>query len=156
MISFSTKYSLMYALANQPYNSEIEDCTLDWTFEPESADYIHMRWLVGSVSDWQGLYEQAYRTLRPGGWIESYEGAAIMECDDGTVPEKSAMEQWGKIFINFGESIGRPFTVVADGIQSKAMRAAGFVDMEESSFKVWPALFSLNRVHVLFAVGSNL
>lgn len=116
--------------------SEIEDCTLDWTFEPESVDYIHMRWLVGSVSDWEALYAQAYRALRPGGWLESYEGTAIMESDDGSVPGDSAMGQWGKIFVNFGKTIGRPFTVVADGTQSRVMRAVGFADIEESDLKV--------------------
>lgn len=116
-----------------------------------------MRWLVGSVSNWEALYQQAYKTLRPGGWLESYEGAAIMECDDGTVPEKSAMEQWGKIFINFGETIRRPFTVVADGIQPKAMQAASFVDIEESNFKVWPALSSVstNDLYVWFKGRPN-
>lgn len=95
-----------------------------------------MRWLVGSVGDWKSIYEQAYRALRPGGWIESYEGAAILESDDGSVPDDSAMAQWGKIFINFGETIGRPFTVVADGTQRKEMSAAGFVDIEETDMKV--------------------
>lgn len=99
-----------------------------------------MRWLVGSVSNWEALYEQAYKALRPGGWLESYEGAPIMECDDGSVPENSAMGQWGKIFINFGEQIGRSFTVVADEVQPKAMRAAGFVDIKETNFKVRPPL----------------
>lgn len=142
---------------NRHRNSEIEDCTLDWTFEPESVDYIHMRWLVGSVTNWEALFGQAYRALRPGGWLESYEGAAIMESDDGSVSENSAMGQWGKIFVNFGKTIERPFTVVADGTQPEAMRDAGFVDIEQKDLKVrtptpFIPLFSCSRL-VDFVVG---
>ena len=50
--------------------------------------------------------------------------------------ETSAISQWGKIFNNFGESINRPFTIVTDGTQRKAMEAAGFVDIRESNHKV--------------------
>jgi hypothetical protein len=40
---------------------QIDDCELDWTFEKESFDYIHIRGLQGSVKDWPGLLTQAYR-----------------------------------------------------------------------------------------------
>lgn len=95
-----------------------------------------MRWLVGSISDWDALYEQAFRALRPGGWIESYEGFAGVESDDGSVTADSPIGQWGRIFINFGESIGRSFTIVEDEVQRKGMRAAGFVDIEDADLKV--------------------
>ena len=95
-----------------------------------------MRWLVGSVSDWNALYEQAFRALRPGGWLESYEGFAGAESDDDSIPADSPIGQWGKIFINFGETIGRSFTIVADEVQRKGMQAAGFVDIEEVDLKV--------------------
>lgn len=125
-----------YLTTNAHPNSEIEDCTQDWTFEPESVDFVHMRLLVGSVSDWNALFSEAYKTLKPGGWIESYEGTALVESDDGSITERHAMGQWGRIFIHFGETIGRSFTVVADGVQRKAMEAAGFVDIQEEEHKV--------------------
>src|SRR5699024_9655704 len=87
-------------------------------------------------TDWDDLYAQAYRALKPGGWLESYEGAANTESDDGSVVDTSAISQWGRIFINFGESIGRSFTIVADNVQPKAMEGAGFVDIKEVDFKV--------------------
>lgn len=30
---------------------QIDDCQLDWTFEPESFDFIHIRYLQGSIED---------------------------------------------------------------------------------------------------------
>ncbi|RFU75349.1 methyltransferase domain-containing [Trichoderma arundinaceum] len=115
---------------------EIEDCTQEWTFRSEDFDYVHMRWLVGSIQDWDALIQQAYRVLRPGGYIESLETSAIMTSDDGSVTESCAMGQWGKFFINGGKKLGRTFTVVEDGTQRKSMEAAGFVDIEEFNFKV--------------------
>ncbi|KAL1874364.1 hypothetical protein VTK73DRAFT_447 [Phialemonium thermophilum] len=74
---------------------EIEDCTQDWTFAPNSIDYIHMRWLVGSIDDWTALMRRAYDALRPGGYIESFEASSCIVSDDGSVTDDSAMGQWG-------------------------------------------------------------
>ena len=74
-------------------NSEIEDCTRDWTFEPETFYYIHIRWLIGSVSDWEAVFTKAYKALKPRGYLESFEGAAIIESNDNTISETSALGQ---------------------------------------------------------------
>ncbi|KLO99506.1 related to methyltransferase [Fusarium fujikuroi] len=97
---------------------QIEDCTQEWTFQPNTFDYIHMRWLVGSIADWKSLFKEAYKCLKPGGYIESYEPSSRVESDDGTV-------QPGR----------RPFTIFEENIQREAMREAGFMDIEERDFK---------------------
>ncbi|RKL25671.1 hypothetical protein BFJ68_g301 [Fusarium oxysporum] len=115
---------------------------IEWTFAPNSQDYIHFRWLVGSIVDWDQLFKEAYRCLKPGGYIESHEALSRMDCDDGTITEKSAMHQWGKFFVEGGKKIGRSFTIVEDGVQRSAMEKAGFVNLVERDFKVpiggWP------------------
>ncbi|KAJ4265100.1 hypothetical protein NW762_005346 [Fusarium torreyae] len=115
---------------------EIDDCTQEWTFEPNSQDYIHLRWLVGSIVDWDKLFAEAYKCLKPGGYVESHEALSRMDCDDGSIHEKSAMHQWGKFFVEGGKKIGRSFTIVEDEVQRKAMEKAGFVNLEERGFKV--------------------
>ncbi|KAF5709337.1 methyltransferase [Fusarium globosum] len=121
---------------------DIEDCTQEWTFAPNSQDYIHFRWLVGSIVDWDQLFKEAYRCLKPGGYIESHEALSRMDCDDGSITKKSAMHQWGKFFVEGGKKIGRSFTIVEDGVQRSAMEKAGFVNLEDRDFKVpiggWP------------------
>jgi hypothetical protein len=44
--------------------------------------------------------------------------------------------QWGKIFIDGGKKAGRSFTVIQDETQRKAMKAAGFVDIQEFNIKM--------------------
>ncbi|KAK7418038.1 hypothetical protein QQX98_004177 [Neonectria punicea] len=131
-------------------SNEIEDCTREWTFASNSVDYIHMRWLVGSVPDWSALFDQAYRCCRPGGWFESLETSPVIECDDHTVKEDSAMGQWGKIFIEGAKKLGTSFTVVQDDVQKRAMEEAGFADIQEFDFKTplggWPKDESLREL----------
>ncbi|KAM0435846.1 hypothetical protein ACHAPT_002737 [Fusarium lateritium] len=101
-----------------------------------------MRWLVGSIVDWPQLFKDAYKCLKPGGYIESHEALSRMDCDDGSIHEKSAMHQWGKFFVEGGKKMGRSFTVVEDEVQRKGMEAAGFANIEERNFTVpiggWP------------------
>lgn len=72
------------------------------------------------------------------------------------------MAQWGPLFINGGKLIGRSFSVVDDGIQKKAMAAAGFVDIQDRLIKVpsgpWPADPRLKEIGVFsqHAVESDI
>lgn len=116
--------------------SEIEDCTQTWTFDENSIDYVHMRYLIGSIKDWPALMKEAFRVCKPGGYVESYEGSPDMESDDDTVPKDSAMADWGPIFKEAGAKISRPFTILHEDLARKAMEEAGFVDIESRDFKV--------------------
>ncbi|PSR82850.1 S-adenosyl-L-methionine-dependent methyltransferase [Coniella lustricola] len=121
---------------------EIEDCTSPWTFTAGTYDYVHMRYLVGSIVDWLELYREAFKVLKPGGWLESFEGSPHMVSADGTIPARSAIAQWGRFFEEGGRRTGRSFLVVDYDVQWRAMEAAGFVDMQEWGFKApvgtWP------------------
>lgn len=114
---------------------QIDDCTQEWTIPHNSLDYVHMRWLVGSIADWTALFKEAYKSLKPGGWVETYEPSATVESDDNSVLPGSAMSQWQKFFVEGGCKMGRPFTVFQDELQKKGMQEAGFVDIEEINFK---------------------
>ncbi|KAI8681068.1 hypothetical protein NCS55_00356600 [Fusarium keratoplasticum] len=114
---------------------EIEDCTREWTFKSGSTDYIHMRWLMGSIRDWNFLSSEAFTVCKPGGWVESHEASSNINSDDNTVDGNSAMGQWGKLFIEGSKKIGTSFTVVEDGTQRKALEKAGFINIQEFDFK---------------------
>ncbi|KAI8681028.1 hypothetical protein NCS55_00352500 [Fusarium keratoplasticum] len=114
---------------------EIEDCTQEWTFDPESFDYVHMRYLYGSISDWSALFKEAFRVCKPGGWVESYEASPRMESDDGSVTETCAINEWGKFFIEGGKKLNRTFEILDKDLQKKGMEEAGFVDVQVWDFK---------------------
>ncbi|KAK0649230.1 S-adenosyl-L-methionine-dependent methyltransferase [Cercophora newfieldiana] len=109
---------------------EIEDASAPWTFPSDSFDFVHMRYLFGSFSDWNALYREAYRVTKPGGWIESFEASSQFTADDGTVPEGSPMHQWGKVYDEAGKKFGRSFSVIDDNVQVPGIEAAGFVDLK--------------------------
>ncbi|KAF5983623.1 methyltransferase [Fusarium bulbicola] len=114
---------------------QIEDCTGEWIFQPNTFDYIHMRWLVYSIADWKSLFKEAYKCLKPGGYIESYEPPSRVESDDGTVQSGIALSQWKKFFVEGGHRIGQPFTIFEETIQREGMKEAGFSDIEERDYK---------------------
>ncbi|KAF5013962.1 hypothetical protein FDECE_50 [Fusarium decemcellulare] len=109
---------------------EIEDCTQEWTFDPNSIDYVHMRYLYGSISDWAALFREAFKVTKPGGWVESYEASPRMESDDGSVTETCAINEWGKFFIEGGKKLNRTFEIIDKDLQKKYMEDAGFVDVQ--------------------------
>ncbi|CAJ2499660.1 Uu.00g025130.m01.CDS01 [Anthostomella pinea] len=122
---------------------EIDDITMPWTYAPNNFDYIHMRWLVGAIPDWDTLFKEAFKSIKPGGYFESVEASPMITSDDNTVPHGCALDQWGRVFWEAGKTFGRSFKVLEEGLQRKAMEAAGFVDIKEHNFKTplgsWPA-----------------
>lgn len=66
----------------------VDDVEDDWT-ESEPYDFIHGRTMSGSIRDWPRLYQQAFRNLKPGGWIEMQEFEIQYGCDDGSFPAKA-------------------------------------------------------------------
>lgn len=121
---------------NSRIYSEIEDCTDEWTFPDNKFDLVHIRYLIGCIPDWTALFKEAFRCTKPGGYLESYEASPIVLCDDNTMPKDSAVAQWSPLFINGGKAMGRSFTIVDDDTQRKAMKEAGFVDIQEKWIKV--------------------
>ncbi|KAF4458221.1 methyltransferase type 12 [Fusarium albosuccineum] len=126
---------------------QIDDFSQEWTFAEGSLDYVHTRWLIGCVTDWTALFKQAYKALKPGGWIESFEVNGFFESDDGTLKDKSALAQWGMIFREGAKKLGSTasFSVVRDGLQKKSLEEAGFVEIQEHPIKASHISFSLMR-----------
>ncbi|KAL7804931.1 S-adenosyl-L-methionine-dependent methyltransferase [Trichoderma aethiopicum] len=116
----------------------LEDAQLEWTYPPESFDFIHIRALYGSISDWGELYRQAYKALTPGGWIEDFEFNITLMSD---VPEvrddpKHIFKRWSEVFTEAGERMGRTLLIGTGGRMRKLMQEAGFVDVIEKNYKV--------------------
>lgn len=118
---------------------EIDDCAKEWTWDADSFDFVHVRYLFGAIRDWTALFKQAYRTLKPGAYLESVESEPTSYSDDGSVADdgKTALgSRFGAMFREAGKVTGNSMSVITDNIQVQAMKDAGFVDVQEITHKV--------------------
>ncbi|KAM0215294.1 hypothetical protein ACHAQI_003076 [Fusarium lateritium] len=122
---------------------QIDDAQQEWTFEPESFDFIHIRYLQGSINDWDKLYSQVYKCLKPGGWFQHIEPDLLMnsQSPDVKVDEEHIYTRWAKIFNEVGQKIGRTFDFT-DRKLEKLAETAGFKDVTFQTHKIpvgrWP------------------
>ncbi|WAO93433.1 Hypothetical protein NCS54_01098100 [Fusarium falciforme] len=118
----------------------VDDAEAEWIHPPDTFDFIHIRHMTSSIRDWPRLVSQAYRALKPGGWIELQELRFVLECDDGTMREDSQVVA----FLNNVKNGLAEFNIDLLGMQKNQqnLREAGFVNIEEMVFKVplgvWP------------------
>jgi hypothetical protein len=57
------------------------------------------------------LYRECFRCLKPGGWLEQQEFALHVAGNDGPLPDDCVWRDWGRIFREAGEKMGRTFEV---------------------------------------------
>lgn len=115
---------------------ELDDASKPWTYEDNSFDYIHIRYLLGSFKDWEGFYKECYRCLKPGGYIEHMEGSPTVRCDDGSIPADDVWSEWSKLFNEAGEKTGLPFELLEDDKWINYMTAAGFKNVAKQPVKL--------------------
>ncbi|UPK95640.1 hypothetical protein LCI18_006575 [Fusarium solani-melongenae] len=132
---------------------EIDDFTRPWTFPEDSVDYIHMRFLRGSVPDWHALYQNAFRATKPGGWIETHEDNPELHTHEGPLEGDGALAGWGKIFQNGSQKLGRHFTPIPYDLQKNGLLAAGFIDINCQPVQVpiwdWPKNRKLKKMGLM-------
>lgn len=122
---------------------EIDDAQQDWTFQPESFDFIHVRYMHGAIGDWPKFYQQMFQFLKPGGWFQHIEPNIELRCDNPDVQfdDNHIYKQWARLFYDAGDKIGREFRF-SDENMLKYARDAGFTDIVHRKFKVphgpWP------------------
>jgi SAM-dependent methyltransferase len=113
---------------------EIDDAEDTWTFRTP-FDYIHIRSLAGSISNWPKLLRQCYEHLKPGGWLELQEFEVWIRSDDGSLEMygKETM-RWQTGLNEASEAIGRPM-IVAPYLKGW-LEDVGFQGVEEVKVKV--------------------
>lgn len=65
---------------------EIDDNSLDWTWEENQLDYVHVREMMGSIKDWDLFCNEALRCIAPGGYIEIMEHSTWPVCHFAQCP----------------------------------------------------------------------
>ncbi|KAL4782496.1 S-adenosyl-L-methionine-dependent methyltransferase [Aspergillus varians] len=113
---------------------EIDDATETWVYPENYFDLVHVRSLYGAVADWPAFYQNALKTLKPGGWIDQLEMSIQFRSDDGTVTDDHVLAVWSKTFIAAGEKFGKTFQIAE--LARGYMQEAGFAHVTERCFKL--------------------
>lgn len=137
---------------------ELDDAQLDWTFNSNTFDYVHIRGLFGGVSDWPKLYNDAMRTIKPGGWIEQVEVNIQVFSDDGTVDEDHILGGWAKPFFEASDLLGKSIRTIDQ--TKERIEGAGFTNVVQRNYKVpigaWssdPKLKEIGRWNQLYCLN---
>ncbi|CCF43091.1 TAM domain methyltransferase [Colletotrichum higginsianum] len=112
----------------------VDDAEVEWVYPDDTFDYVHLRNMAPSIKKWPELFAEAYRVLKPGGWIEMQEMRWVYGCDDGTIGPDYAPAKMGA---NIKEGLAR-LGVEMNAAESYPTRVenAGFVNLQHEVKKV--------------------
>ncbi|KAF6827643.1 TAM domain methyltransferase [Colletotrichum musicola] len=126
----------------------VDDVEAEWLYPENSIDYIHIRHMAPAIKNWPKLLEQAFKALKPGGWVEMQDIVWAFTSDDDTVgPEYQPLRMLGLVeeaFQKFGVDIhsGSRFGELLD--------ATGFVNQVHDAKKVpvgpWPRDWKMSKI----------
>ena len=118
---------------------EVDDVSEDWPERPP-FDYIHSRYMAGSIADWSRLMKQCFDNLRPGGWVEFQDFDLKHYSEDDSIPEGNNVLAIHDLIIEACEKVGRSLRIGRE-LKHRAEQA-GFVNVQEHVFRIplgpWP------------------
>ncbi|PVH88934.1 S-adenosyl-L-methionine-dependent methyltransferase [Cadophora sp. DSE1049] len=112
---------------------EVEDAEDEWTYS-QKFDFIHGRLMISCFKDPRYVFEQAFKSLAPGGYFEMQDTDFPMKAVDDTLVGTD-LWSWNQYIIEGSAKAGRPWTRVKE--YKKWMHEIGFVDVEEKVLQ-WP------------------
>ncbi|KAI5864426.1 S-adenosyl-L-methionine-dependent methyltransferase [Durotheca rogersii] len=118
----------------------VDNVEEEWLQPPNSLDYIHARQMAPTIRDWPGVIAEAYKALKPGGWLELQDLKCVTMCDDGTMAEDDICALYARTLTAALGQLGIRSHDVSR--YAEFLRDAGFVNVEEKMLKVpigtWP------------------
>lgn len=111
----------------------VDDVEQNWV-ESETYDYIHCRYMAGSIKDWPRLFKQIYNNLSPGGYVEFQESDNVLVSEDGTLTDDNAIVKMMAGLMDACDKIGRNMNP-APSFEGWAQEA-GFENVVKQVFKL--------------------
>lgn len=119
---------------------QLDDAREEWVYS-EPFDLVHMRGLSGAFRDWNFVYEQAFKNLKPGGYIEVSDIDPAGNTINVRNSESSYLSIYGSAMRSASELSGYPRDL--NHLRPAMLSAAGFVDVRvfesEVPIGLWPA-----------------
>jgi SAM-dependent methyltransferase len=120
---------------------EIDDAEEEggWTWPEDDFDLVHLRSMAGAFKDWEHIYREAIRHIKPGGWLE------VIDYDNHTgflsyFKDDSAMIKWLAAVNEASRRSGKPRGDAH--LSPELLTRIGFVDVSLSEkiipMGVWP------------------
>ncbi|KAE8453908.1 hypothetical protein EG329_007684 [Mollisiaceae sp. DMI_Dod_QoI] len=113
---------------------EVDDLEHPWNFS-QKFDYIHSQLMIGAFQDWPKFIGQCFEFSEPGGYTELHDIDFVIKCDDGSLPEDSALRKWHNLMHEGGSAAGFPLDAISK--IPEMMKEAGFEDIVAVPLK-WP------------------
>ncbi|KAL1997703.1 hypothetical protein VTN02DRAFT_1001 [Thermoascus thermophilus] len=131
----------------------VDDVEQEW-HEPEPYDFIHCRYMAGSIKDWPKLVRQCYQNLRPGGWAEFCETNTTLYSEDNTLQPGHKVVEFYNLLEQACQKNGR---TTNPGPSLKGwIEDAGFENIEQQTFKMplgpWPKDPRLKEIGAFLAI----
>lgn len=119
----------------------IDDFDKPWVFD-SPIDLVHSRICAGiAIQNWPNYLAEAYKCLRPGGWVEAQDFVLRPYSDDDSLPAESKIAQWHALSHEGLMVAGRNVWETSTEISSY-FKDAGFVNVTVEEFKLplgpWP------------------
>ncbi|CRG92782.1 hypothetical protein PISL3812_09849 [Talaromyces islandicus] len=120
----------------------VDDAEDEWAFDHHIGfDLVHGRMLSGSINNWARFFQQAFSSLRAGGYVEMNELEPTFYSDDANPEDIEPLNRVMARYNKASQMFGKSFDDVSG--MKKAMQDAGFVDVQEEVYKIplgnWPA-----------------
>ncbi|KAL1995095.1 hypothetical protein VTN49DRAFT_1282 [Thermomyces lanuginosus] len=117
----------------------VDDIESEWAYEKDPFDFIHARYLAGSIKNFPRLIEQCYRSVKPGGWVEFQDWDGYPHSEDGSVNGTAFLQYYNEVLGAFEEAGYEPRPGPKLG---QWFKDAGFVNIHVEKFVipygVWP------------------
>ncbi|GKT60031.1 methyltransferase domain-containing protein [Colletotrichum tofieldiae] len=114
---------------------EVDDVEEEWLYS-QPFDYIHLRFMNGSLADWKKIITKAYDNLLPGGYLEIQDNDCVLTADDGTLPSHKPLAEFGRLIREAAKKFGRAFIPCPE--LKDLLVDVGFEDVALQNFK-WPS-----------------
>lgn len=97
-------------------------------------DFIHARELEGCIANDDRLFQQAFKHLVPGGYIELQAVYTRFISDDDTAGNATNAQKWMKNMCEGASTFGKPLDNAIEW--EEKLRRAGFVEVQQQVDKV--------------------